>query len=106
MLKPLGHRVLILPDEQPETSESGLIQLPQDRDHVSCSGTVVAVGNGSKTLWDARQKAVDRAAQVVESWFGHAPACAGIVAAVRDTLGREPLPSVRVGDRVVLPVEA
>ncbi len=63
-LQPLGHRVLIKPDEQPE--QSGLIVLPQDRDHVSYSGTVVAVGNGSLIAENVRASVVKRCKSVVK----------------------------------------
>ncbi len=101
----LGHRVLIKPDPQPE-AQSGLL-LPQDREWVSTSGTVVQVGpGGSKLRYDARQRALRAAIEAIErehystnEWFH-----GGIRAAterVRTLLGTyDPPTDVHVGDRV------
>lgn len=57
MIRPTGHRILIRPDEQPEAD--GAILLPQHREFVATSGTVVAIGpRGSKVRWEARQRAL------------------------------------------------
>ena len=42
-LKPLGDRVLVLPDAKREQTDSGLV-LPQDRYEPDVSGVVVALG--------------------------------------------------------------
>jgi co-chaperonin GroES (HSP10) len=56
-VRPTGHRVLIQPDEQPE--QDGAILLPQDREFIATSGTVIAIGpRGSRIRWEARQRAL------------------------------------------------
>lgn len=100
----LGHRVLIKPDEQPKSQ--GGIELPQDREWVATSGTIVQVGKGSKLRYDARQRALRDAIAAIErehgstnEWFH-----AGIQQAtqrVRTLLGTyDPPEDVHVGDRV------
>jgi co-chaperonin GroES (HSP10) len=56
MLQPLGHRVLIRPDQQPEDTDSGLL-LPQDREYVPTVGTVERLGDGSKRDAETRKRA-------------------------------------------------
>ena len=100
MLKPLGTRVLIQPDEQPEASESGLIHLPQDRDHVAAAGTVVAVGDGSGMLWKARTDAIDMCIDALGDRESRR-----VLFDLRASK-MPPVPSVKVGDRVVVPIDA
>lgn len=101
----LGHRVLIKPDPQP-TVESGIV-LPEHRDWVSTSGTVVQVGPGhSKMRFDARQRAIQACLDAIQKphgstndWF-HAgikiatERCVALLATV------DPVSDVQVGDRV------
>lgn len=101
----LGHRVLIKPDPQP--ASQGGIELPQDREWVATSGTIVQVGpGGSKLKYDARQRAlraaldaITRAHGSTKEWFH-----AGIQQAtqrVTALLGTcDPQPDVQVGERV------
>lgn len=68
-MKVLGHRVLIRPDEQP--ASEGLIVLPQDREFIATSGTVVQVGaGGSKLAYDARQRALRAALDAIAREHG------------------------------------
>jgi co-chaperonin GroES (HSP10) len=97
MLKPLGHRILVQPDAPAEATDSGLV-LPQDRDHVPMSGTVVAVGNGPARDAKIRAAAIKRCISMVED--------VDEVAALRAYLAQaERLDSLNVGDRVAYPVE-
>lgn len=48
-LRPLGDRVLVLPDAKREQTESGIV-LPQDRFDPDISGVVVACGAGCRSL--------------------------------------------------------
>lgn len=110
MLTPIGHRIIVKPDTPAETTESGLI-LPQDRDHVPVSGTIVAVGPGGGLVrYHARQRAIRDCCEVVESalrTFGNlAP-----LTLVRDELAgmlgtSDPAREIHIGDRVVFPEEA
>ena len=101
----LGHRVLIKPDDQPK-SEGGIV-LPQDREWVATSGTVVQVGpGGSKMRYEARQRALQAALDAIErphgstnDWFH-----AGLKIATERILALlgtvDPASDVHVGDRV------
>jgi co-chaperonin GroES (HSP10) len=106
--QPLGHRILIKPDEQATESASGLI-LPDDRDHVPVSGTVIAVGLGPKRDQRVRLASISR--------------CIAIVDELAEMGVREPQEyrteleryrneverfegSLQVGDRVVYPEES
>ena len=100
-LIPHGFTVLVEPDRPPDATDSGIL-LPEDRDHVATSGAVVAVGRGSKRLWDERQAAYQRAADIVyeyDPW-----GCAERIREVAMTPA--PCPSVEVGQRVVFAAEA
>jgi co-chaperonin GroES (HSP10) len=102
MLKPTGHRILIQPDEQPE--QDGAILLPQHRDFVSTSGTVIALGpRGSKVRWEARQRALREAADALircEAWTGY-------VNEVLKLIGSpDPEHDVSIGDRVAFDSES
>lgn len=100
----LGHRVLIQPDEQPKSQ--GGIELPQDREWVSTSGTVVQVGKGSKLRYDTRQRAlrdaiaaINREHYSTNEWFhGGIRAATERVTALLGTF--DPPEDVQVGDRV------
>jgi co-chaperonin GroES (HSP10) len=97
MLKPLGNRILVQPDAPAESTDSGLV-LPQDRDHIPMSGTVVAVGNGPARDAKIRAAAIKRCISMVED--------VDEVAALRAYLAQaERLDSLNVGDRVAYPVE-
>lgn len=103
-LRPLGHRILVKPDEQPDASESGLI-LPQDRDHIPVSGTVVELGPGGNQMrYRSRQRAIKDCLEVVESTirtFGHISALQILRDEMAALLGTsEPEREVHVGDRV------
>lgn len=101
-LKPIGFTILVDPDPPPDRTDSGRILLPEDMDYVATSGTVVAVGKGSKRLWDVRQKAYQRA-------LSHPMVSADSLScqAIRDLASTpEPCPSVAIGARVVFAAEA
>jgi co-chaperonin GroES (HSP10) len=100
MLKPLGHRVLIRPDEQPTESQSGII-LPDEHDHVSMSGTVVAVGKGSKRLFEVRHRTASNCLTMATDSVSRKA-----IQAYIDRLVHEYMPTVCVGDRVAYSVEA
>jgi co-chaperonin GroES (HSP10) len=98
MLKPLGHRILVQPDAPAEETDSGLV-LPQDRDHIPMSGTVVAVGNGPARDAKIRAAAIKRCISMVED--------VDEVAALRAYLAEAErfADSLAVGDRVAYPIE-
>jgi co-chaperonin GroES (HSP10) len=107
-LIPHGFSVLIEPDPPPEQTDSGLILMPEDRTHMATSGVVVAVGKGSKRLWDERQKAYRKALAAIDRLI---VSPMDVVLNARDAVWmamqeREPTPSVHVGDRVVFAAEA
>lgn len=108
MLKALGHRILIQPDAPEQETASGLI-LPDSRDHVPVSGTVVAVGNGPARDAKIRSRVIAR--------------CLSIVDELAEMGARDPQdyrrelerykadverfePAIVVGNRVVYPMEA
>lgn len=107
-LRPLGHRILIQPD-QPDTESAAGLVLPESRDHVPVSGTVIAVGNGPARDARIRKATITR--------------CMGIIDELAEMGVRDPqeyraeleryrqqaerFPSdIAVGDRVVYPIEA
>ena len=104
-LRPLGHRILVKPDAPPEASQSGLI-LPQDRDHVPVSGTVVELGPGGNQMrYRTRQRAISDCLEVIESAcqsYGHWTVLQLVRENVAGLLGTsEPEREIHVGDRVV-----
>lgn len=109
-LRPLGHRILVKPDEQPEASTSGLV-LPQDRDHIPVSGTVVERGPGGNQMrYRSRQRAIKDCLEVIESTirtFGHLSALQIARDEVSGLLGTsEPEREINVGDRVAYSPES
>lgn len=107
MLKPLGHRLLIQPDAQPDQTDSGLI-LPQDRDHVPVSGTVIAVGDGPARDQRIRLAVIARCQAIVDELAEMGVHGADVLAELqryRNDLERFEAP-IHVGDRVAYPVEA
>lgn len=101
----LGHRVLIKPDEQP--ASQGGIELPQDREWVATSGTIVQVGpGGSKIRFDARQRAIRACLDAIarehgstNDWF-HAGIKVATERCVALLASSDPVTDVHVGDRV------
>lgn len=109
-LRPLGHRILVKPDAQPDESVAGLI-LPQDRDHVPVSGTVVEVGPGGNQMrYRSRQRAIKDCLEVLESAERMFSSTASLIVArenVAALLGTtEPEREIHVGDRVAYPQES
>jgi len=101
VLRPTGHRILIQPDEQPETE--GAILLPQHREYIATSGTVVAMGpRGSFIRWEARQRALRDVVAAMHS--------KGLSSHVDDVLkmigSPDPTHEVSVGDRVAFDSES
>jgi co-chaperonin GroES (HSP10) len=107
-LKPLGHRILIQPDEPAPVTDAGIV-LPDDRDHVPVSGIVVAVGDGPERDARIRSASILRCMAIVEE-IAETDDSKALTAAV-DEMRRyrnhcERLAdSIRVGDRVAYPVE-
>jgi co-chaperonin GroES (HSP10) len=105
MLQPLGHRVLIRPDDQPADTESGIL-LPQDREYVPTVGTVERIGDGSKRDADARKRAAAYCKKVVEKFVS--PDERGPIVAALEAYATQPErqpDAVKVGDRVAFPDE-
>ena len=98
-MKPHGPRVLVKPDAQPEASDSGLV-LPQDRHHVPTSGTVVALGDGSRRLQQVRTMVIEKCLRLVRDPEGQAA-----LRTYRDEC-RDTYHTVSEGDRVVFAVES
>lgn len=108
-LRPLGHRILVQPDEQPGQTVGGII-LPEDRDHVPVSGTVVALGPGGPQLrYKARQRAIQDCLEIIESAISQWSAIAPLTLVRDEIAGRlgtsDPEREVAVGDRVAYAAE-
>lgn len=103
MIRPTGHRILIQPDEQPE--QDGSILLPQHRDFIATSGTVVAIGpRGSKVRWEARQRAIR---EVVEFLRNNGGVSSLWQTEILKMIGTpDPEHEIRVGDRVAFDYES
>lgn len=109
-LRPIGHRVLVLPDAQPETSASGIV-LPQDRDHVPVSGSIAAMGPGGDRLrFDARQRAIADCLEFIDSAIRSFGTIAPLLVVRAEVAGLQgsahPERALHVWDRVVYPAEA
>lgn len=109
MMQPTLHRILVKPDLPEAETASGLV-LPQDRDHVPVSGTVVALGpGGSLVRYQARQRAIRDCCEVVESTirtFGNISPLLLVRDELAGLLGTaDHEHELRKGDRVVFPAE-
>lgn len=108
-LRPTGHRILVLPDTPPEVTATGLV-LPQDRDHVPVSGTIVALGPGGSAIrFKARQRAIKDCCEILESAVQQFGAISPLLV-VRDEIAgmlgsSAPDREVAVGDRVAFAAE-
>jgi co-chaperonin GroES (HSP10) len=105
MIRPTGHRILIHPDPQPE--QDGAILLPQHRDFVATSGTVVALGpRGSRVRWEARQRALREAADHLHHIWGSTwgPSVTNVVLKLIGS--PDPEHEIAVGDRVAFDSES
>lgn len=101
-MTPLGHRVLIRPDEEP--AQAGAILLLEHQDFVATSGTVVALGpGGSRVRYQARQRAIADAAEWIDRQ-GYGRLAAGLRSnfAKSADWDRE----IAVGDRVAFAAES
>lgn len=108
-LRPLGHRILVKPDTQPENTDSGLI-LQTTREYVPMSGTVAELGPGGHQLrYRTRQRAIQDCLEMLEStarMFGPLAALQVARENVSGLLGTtEPEREIQVGDRVAFPRE-
>jgi len=104
-IRPTGHRILIQPDIQPESD--GAILLPQHREFIATSGTVVAMGpRGSRIRWEARQRALREAIADLESKIPEALSRPAINRIVRLIGSPDPEHELRVGDRVAFDSES
>lgn len=112
-LLPLGNRILVQPDAQPEKTDSGIV-LPGDRDHVPTSGVIVAVGDGPARDARIRAAVIARCMAIVLEMADQArvadPEAHDLVTDMTDELRRyknqaEQFDSLKVGDRVVYPAE-
>lgn len=99
-LKPIGHRVLIKPDEAPTASAGGLV-LPDEHDHVSMSGTVIAVGKGSRHMAEVRERTARKCLALIADMHSRRA-----VERYINTLVSEPIHTVAVGDRVAYSAES
>lgn len=104
-LIPHGFTILVDPDPPPDRTDSGLILMPEEHDHVATSGTVVAVGKGSKREWDIRRKAYERVKACFPRSMSPETADAFLLV-LKLANAPEPAPSVCVGDRVVFGPES
>jgi co-chaperonin GroES (HSP10) len=108
-LHPLGNRVLVKPDAQPTTSESGLILL-EDRHYIAMSGEVVAIARGPNSAHRLRAATIARCQRILDEVADRVPAGALHVelhkAFARYAMEQCTLPSVLEGDQVCFPYTA
>ena len=108
--KVLGSRILVRPDDPDTHTTSGLLLLPEDRDHVPVSGEVVALGpDGPEAGYRARQVAIKDALktiQSVEEEYRHTAELQIARENVARLLGSGAEHDVAIGDRVVFPAES
>ena len=106
---PLGDRILVKPDAQPERSDDGIL-LPQEHDHVPVSGVIVALGPGGSAIrCRVRQRAIRDCLEILESsirTFGPLSALQIAREEMGGMLGSsDPERVLHIGDRVVFPAE-
>lgn len=106
-LQPHGWTVLVEPDLPPEKTDSNIL-LPEDHFFIPTSGTVVAVGKGSKREWDARNRAYRKALDAFDPEAEYADSDAFDARERIRMMSYQPEPtaSVRVGERVVFAAQA
>lgn len=114
-LRPTGHRILIQPDEQPAHATfegcDGTILLPEHREFVATSGTVIALGpRGSRVRWEARQRAVYDVLRTLDEhralWNGNVTPLEVTSCILRLIGSPDPEHEIAVGDRVAFDSES
>lgn len=111
-VRPLGHRLLIVPDTLPETTDSGILIPDAYRDTPPMSGIVAQVGNGYLRDRTVRKKAIARCLSLLADAQLEAATADEAIAIAKDEMGRylreiDALESVAaIGQRVIFPMEA
>lgn len=111
-LRPLGHRIHVIPDAQPTQSEGGIVIPDAFADDIPpMSGTVTRVGNGPYRDQRIRQAAIARCLAILDEADVEAVSKAECVALARDEMVRylqqveQMAGAIQVGDRVVFPMD-
>lgn len=111
-LRPLGHRIVVLPDRPVTETESGLYIPDAYQDTPAMSGIVQRLGDGAMRDRRIRTASISRCLSILEDAYTNASSGVEAFVTARDEMQRymsdiEDLPHVaEVGQRVIFPMEA
>jgi co-chaperonin GroES (HSP10) len=111
-LRPLGHRLVILPDQPVTETESGLYIPDAYQDTPAMSGIVQRVGDGSFRDRRIRTASIARCLSILETAYESSSSGVEAFATAREEMARymadiEDVPHVaEAGQRVIFPMEA
>lgn len=110
-IRPIGHRVVVLPDRAPTQTASGLY-LPETTDVPPMSGIVQAVGDGLERDTRIRARTIARCLSILDDATIEAATSAEALILAKEEIGRylrsanEQTHICEVGQRVIFPMEA
>ena len=111
-LRPLGNRIVVLPDSPVTQSESGILIPEMSQDMPSMSGIVQRVGDGPQRDRRIRTAAIARCLSILEDAYNDSSSGVEAFVTARDEMQRymadiEGIGHIaEVGQRVVFPMEA
>lgn len=111
-VRPLGHRLLIVPDKPVEQTTSGILIPDAYNDTPPMSGIVQAVGSGHLRDRRIRKAAIARCMAIIDDAQVESASAAEALLLAKDEMSRylreaEELESIaNVGQRVIFPMEA
>jgi len=111
-LKPLGHRMVVLPDRPVTETESGLYIPDAYQNQPAMSGIVQRVGDGPERDRRLRSKAIARCMQILDDAEVESATLTEALILARDEMSRylrdvaELEHIAEVGQRVIFPMEA
>ena len=111
-IKPIGHRIVVLPDAAPTQTESGLYIPDAHQDTPPMSGTVIRLGDGPARDVSIRARTVARCLAILDDATLEAATATEALILAKEEIGRylrdvsEAEHICDVGQRVIFPMEA
>ena len=111
-IKPLGHRIVVIPDRAPEMTTSGLYIPEAHNDIPPMSGIVQTLGDGPERDKRIRARAIARCLSILDEASIEAATNAEALILAKEEIGRylrdssEQTHICEVGQRVIFPMEA